>query len=217
VKSFGNAWDAGTGNGQVAMELAKHFEQVLATDISASQLAQAPAAANISYSVAPAEASGIDGKSIDLITVAQAVHWFDLPSFTEEVRRVSSDRALLAVWGYDILRVSENVDALIDYLHSDVLEGYWDPHRFLIDDRYSTITFPFPAQPSRTFEMYHNRGPAAHVGYLRSWSAVQIYKQQHGIDPVLEIEQRLYDAMDGETMVCRTPVFLKLWQVGSGY
>jgi hypothetical protein len=214
VKSFNCAWDAGTGNGQVASVLSSHFAQVIATDISASQLALAANTDNITYLNTRSEDTGIAANTIDLITVAQALHWFDIDGFTNEVQRVSADNAILAVWGYDLLRAGDEIDALTDYLHTDVLDGYWDPHRFLIDTHYESIVFPFHELPQQEFEMLHTRDADSLIGYLRSWSAVSKYKQQHAKDPVLEIEQRLRDAMDSEAVLCRTPVFLRMWETG---
>lgn len=216
VKSFNQAWDAGTGNGQVARVLADHFTQVIATDVSASQLARAANIENITYLNTRSEATGIATGTIDLITVAQALHWFDISGFTSEVQRVSADNAILAVWGYDLLRAGDEIDALTDYLHSDILDGYWDPHRFLIDTHYESISFPFHELPQQEFEMQHTRDADSLIGYLRSWSAVSKYKQRHAKDPVLEIEQRLRDAMEGEAVLCRTPVFLRMWEIDKG-
>lgn len=90
-------WDCATGTGQAAVELAQHFEQVIATDASAEQIANAEQHPRVQYRVSTAEMSGLDSGSIDLITVAQALHWFDLPAFYAEAQRVLKPDGLLAV------------------------------------------------------------------------------------------------------------------------
>ena len=70
------AWDCATGNGQAALALSSLFEKVIASDASEAQIQAAESNPKIKYVVSPAEASGLDDKSIDLITVAQALRWF---------------------------------------------------------------------------------------------------------------------------------------------
>src|SRR5690349_10648465 len=77
------AWDCATGNGQVAAVLAQYFKHVDATDISQAQLDQAAARPNITYQLAPAEHTPFPDNSFALITVAQALHWFDQEAFNE--------------------------------------------------------------------------------------------------------------------------------------
>src|SRR5262245_53056061 len=75
------AWDVGAGNGQASVALAQHFDKVLATDLSEAQVRQAAAHPRIEYRVAPAEQSGLPDASADLVTIAQALHWFDFEPF----------------------------------------------------------------------------------------------------------------------------------------
>lgn len=53
------ALDCGTGNGQAAVELARYFGRVRATDASAAQIAQAIGHPKIEYRVAPAESKAM--------------------------------------------------------------------------------------------------------------------------------------------------------------
>src|SRR5215475_11590766 len=82
------AWDCGTGNGQAAVGLASVFDRVIATDASKKQIANAEPHNRVEYHVAPAENSGIPSGTIDLIMVAQALHWFDLDRFYGQAGRV---------------------------------------------------------------------------------------------------------------------------------
>ncbi|OLY93179.1 Methyltransferase domain-containing protein [Cnuella takakiae] len=178
------AWDCGTGNGQVATLLAPHFEQVFATDISSEQLAQAPKVANITYSQQPAEHTNIQDLSIDLVTVAQAIHWFDLTAFFTEVNRVARPGARLLVLGYGLLQVNENIDALIKQLYTQVLGPYWAHERRLIDEGYKSIPFPFTELTLPQFPNLYQWNLQHLLDYLRTWSAVKQYQKVNGTDPV---------------------------------
>ena len=146
VDRYDLAWDAGTGNGQAARDLAKRFNHVEATDISPRQLENAAPSERITYSMA-GEVTTLQSKSVDLVTVAQAIHWFDCDKFYQEVRRVAKPNALLAVWGYGLLRIHPDIDAKIDHFYIAVVGPYWDKQRKLIDEHYQTISFPFKEIP----------------------------------------------------------------------
>ncbi len=137
------AWDCGTGNGQAAGDLARFFDEVIATDPSASQLAYAEAHSNVQYLVASAEECPLASHSVDLVTVAQAMHWFELPTFYEQVRRVGRVGGVLAAWSYGLAQITPEVDTVVAWLYWDLLGAFWPPERRLIEERYATIWFPF--------------------------------------------------------------------------
>jgi SAM-dependent methyltransferase len=137
------AWDVGTGNGQAAIGLAEHFELVIATDASAGQIAHAIPHQRVEYRVATAEAADLEPGSVDLVTVAQALHWLNLDAFYANVRRVARPHGVIAAWCYTLPRVSDGVDAVCDRFYRDVVGPYWDAGRRYIDERYETIPFPF--------------------------------------------------------------------------
>src|SRR5690606_15984758 len=143
VKERGAAWDCATGNGQVATVMANYFKSVQATDISQSQLDHAAAKPNITYSRCPAEKTSFHRHQFDLVTVAQALHWFDREAFFQEVKRVTKPTGILAVWGYAMLSVSPDIDKLITTFYNDVVGPYWDDARRLVEQEYQTIVFPF--------------------------------------------------------------------------
>ncbi len=190
VKSFDLAWDAGTGNGQAAEVLATRFKNVLATDISEKQLEQAVKAPNIRYVVA-AETSNLPDQSVDLITVAQAIHWFDRPKFYEEVKRVAKPGAVLAVWVYGLLKISDTVDPLTKDFYTRVVGPYWDPERKIIDDELRIIEFPFKEIPNLGFQYTPVWTIDQLEGYLSTWSAVQQYILKNGRNPVPELIENL--------------------------
>src|SRR6266516_1372482 len=137
------AWDCATGNGQAAVGLARHFDRVIATDASAQQIASAEPNDRISYRVAPAEASGIDSASVDLILVAQALHWFDLDRFFKEAKRVLKENGVLAISSYNVLEIAPEIDAIIWEFYRETTEPFWPPERELVETDSKDIKFPF--------------------------------------------------------------------------
>jgi SAM-dependent methyltransferase len=186
------AWDCACGTGQASVALAEHFEAVIATDASPQQVAAATPHDRVTYRVAKAAGSGLDSKSVDLVTVAQALHWFDLDSFYAEVERVLVPSGVIAVWTYGVLHVEgEAVDTLVQEFYHDIVGPYWPPERRHVEQGYRTLAFPFAsvAVPSFNMEVMWQR--AHFLGYLRSWSATGRYVAVKGDDPVAELEQRL--------------------------
>jgi SAM-dependent methyltransferase len=167
------AWDCGTGNGQAAVGLSEFFESVEATDASVEQIGHAAANPRIRYRVATAENSGIADRSVDLISVAQALHWFDLAKFYAEVRRVARPGALLAIYGYDWGYISPQLDALMQRWLLSVIEPYWLPNVRLLWHRYRTIEFPFQEVPEPRLAAYLNWNLEQLMSYYRTWSATR--------------------------------------------
>lgn len=208
------AWDCATGNGQVAQELSRHFKKVYATDISQQQIDHGYQAANIIYSVSPAEQTSFPDQEFDLVTVGQALHWFELDKFYSEVRRVSKPSGLLAVWGYALLSINPEIDRHFMHFYNDVVGPYWDSARKLVEDEYRTIVFPFDeiAGPRFSIDVEWNRDQFA--GYLSSWSATQKFIKSKNLDPVpdfINSMKTLWD--DQERKRVSFPVFLRLGRV----
>ena len=178
------AWDCATGSGQAAVALAEHFDEVVATDASAEQLRHAFAHPRVRYAVAPAEAPGLEDASVSLVTVAQALHWFDRRAFFREADRVLRPGGVLAAWMYRLFTVSAEVDRAVWRLYTDVVGPYWPGDRKLIDREYAGITLPFaPLAPPR-FDMEKRWTMDEVLGYLGTWSAVRRYREDRGEDPV---------------------------------
>lgn len=143
VKGRSCAWDCATGNGQAARYLAKFFDKVFATDISRQQLDHAFRADNIFYSVSPAEKTGFADNQFDLITVGQALHWFDISAFYQEAARTGKSGGLLAAWGYSLPSVDARIDSLLlDFYHNET-GPYWDHARRHVENHYRDLPFPF--------------------------------------------------------------------------
>lgn len=178
------AWDCATGSGQAAVGLAAHFARVMATDASAAQIASAAQHPRVTYHVATAEASALAPRSVQLVTVAQALHWFDQAAFHAEVRRVLVPGGVVAAWGYALFELDPAVDALVHRFSEHTLADYWPPERVYIDAEYRSLPFPFDELP---FPAVAIEQPLTLDGlsvYLRTWSAVLRYRQARGHDPV---------------------------------
>ncbi|NVO85149.1 class I SAM-dependent methyltransferase [Hymenobacter terrestris] len=210
VPGRARAWDCATGNGQVAAALAGHFGRVAATDISAAQLAEAPALPNVDYQISPAESTPFSDASFDLITVAQAVHWLEPEAFIEEARRVLRPGGVLAEWGYDLPTISTELDPLLRKFNDDTMGPYWDAHRHHIHERYARLLFPF-AQVE-TLELAYERQLSAEwfLNYLRTWSSVVKYQQQHGHNPVDALAPELTRLWGPVEQTITFPIFGRL-------
>lgn len=174
------AWDCGTGNGQAALALAERFQQVVATDASAAQIASAFSHQRITYRVEPSEETSIPSSSVDLITVGTAVHWFDFEPFYAEVRRVGRAGAILAVWTYHLPVIDPEIDGFLEDFYRDTLAGYWPERIRYLDQRYQTLPFPFKEIRPPYFEMQANWNLERLIGFLASWSAVRKLVESRG-------------------------------------
>jgi SAM-dependent methyltransferase len=185
-------WDCACGTGQATLALAERFDAVIATDASQKQVAAATPHPNVTYRVATAEHSGIDPASLDLVTVAQALHWFNLDAFYAEVRRVLRTSGVLAVWTYNVLHVDDAAcDRLVQEFYYDIVGPYWPAERRLVEEGYRSLSFPFPesAVPAFDMEVSWERGQL--LGYMRTWSATGRYVEATQRDPVAALEERL--------------------------
>ncbi len=190
-------WDCGCGSGQASTALADHFDHVHATDVSAEQIAAAKPHPRVSYSVAPAERSGLPGATVDLVTVAQALHWFDVEAFHAEARRVARPGALLAVWTYPRPEFIEaKLDRAFHDFYVEVVGPYWPPERRHVDSNYETLPAPprelgFEPLPHPPFGLELRWVLDQVLGYVSSWSATARYKKQKGTDPVPLLREAL--------------------------
>lgn len=208
------ALDCATGNGQAARELARYFAQVKGIDISTAQLQLAHKSPNIEYLESRAEQTPFEDDTFDLITVAQAFHWFDHPAFFKEVKRVGKPGAILAVWGYDIGRVSEEIDRHFDHFYQVITGPYWDDERRHVDARYQSIPFELEELPTQQFVMDLLLTLNQFAGYLYSWSGVQHMIRAGQPDPIPALMNLLKHSWSpDEEKVYRIPIFLRLGRV----
>jgi SAM-dependent methyltransferase len=213
------AWDCGTGNGQAALGLAPYFERVLATDPSEEQLRNAFPHEKVTYRVALAEDPGIGPGTLDLVTVAQALHWFDVPRFFNEAKEALKPGGVIAVWCYSLCRIEPDLDEIVDRFYFDTVGPYWPRERALVDDGYRSLAFPFEeiTAPQFTIELDWNLGDL--ISYLETWSPVRRYIERHGTDPVIEVARELGPAWGNpdEEKLVRWPIHMRVGRApGSG-
>ncbi|MEZ4919478.1 MAG: class I SAM-dependent methyltransferase [Saprospiraceae bacterium] len=215
VSTSQRCWDCGTGNGQVAVALAPFFEEIQATDLSQSQLDQAPNLPNVHYRSEQAEKATFPDHYFDLICVAQAAHWFHLELFEKVVSRVSKPGGLLAIWGYSLPRTGSPVDRLIDQYYKEVLGPFWDNERRHIDQKYEHIRFSFQEE-TVVSDFYINVQWSLEdlKGYLGTWSALRHYIKTTGLNPLPDLLLELQATWGPDAIRSFSfPLFLKLWRI----
>jgi SAM-dependent methyltransferase len=206
------AWDCGTGNGQAATGLAKHFDRVYATDASAEQISQARPHNNVEYHVEPAEHVSLRDASADLVTVAVAIHWFDFDEFYREVKRVLKPDGVLAAWTYSLTKISPEIDALVKQYYSEIVAGYWPERIRYLEEEYKTLPFPFKEIAPPPFVMQAHWNLIQFVGFLDSWSATQRYKAHKGQHPLELLWEELRAAWgdEHEARLVRWPLHFRI-------
>ncbi len=194
-----HVWDCGCGNGQASQALTSYFDQVLATDASTRQLARAPARGpdirpGVARLACLAEAAPFAEDSFDLVTVAQALHWFRLDSFYRELERVIRPEGVFAAWCYGLIEISPAVDAVIRYLYRDLLGEYWPPERRHVDTAYQELPMPFGNREARSFTLKQRWTLTELLGYLETWSAARQYEAAVGDNSVVRVGKALQQA-----------------------
>lgn len=186
VKEHDLAWDCATGNGQAAVKLAAYFKNVIASDGSQTQLDETTPQKNIEYRLALAEESGLQAHSVDLITVAQAVHWFDFDAFYAEAKRVLKPKGIIAVWCYTLFYTDRpEFNALLNTFYKGITQPFWPPERKYLDDNYAFLPFPFKEVKNiSTFSIVNHWSIQQMIEYLQTWSGVKGYEKEKKENPV---------------------------------
>jgi ubiquinone/menaquinone biosynthesis C-methylase UbiE len=212
VSNRQRAWDCGTGNGQAAVALASHFDEVVASDPSVAQLSHAERVGGVRYVAMTAEHSALADRSVELVTVAQALHWFDRAAFLREVSRVLRRGGALAVWSYGGLKIAPGLDELMTRFHDETIGAYWPAERAIVRAGYAGLELPFSEEATPTFEMTVEWTLSQLGGYLSTWSAVNRYRASRGEDPVppmVESLRAVWGAPDA-TRTVRWPLVVRL-------
>jgi SAM-dependent methyltransferase len=175
------AWDCGCGSGQLSVALASRFRRVIATDASAQQIAAAARHPGVEYRCARAEASGLEDRSVDLAVSAQAAHWFDVPGYYAEVRRVARPGAAIALATYgNPFAGAASIDEVVDRFYSGPCGPHWPPERRHTEDGYASFEFPFEAIEAPALEIQVEWDLAGFLGYVGTWSAVRSLVKAEG-------------------------------------
>jgi ubiquinone/menaquinone biosynthesis C-methylase UbiE len=205
------AWDCATGNGQAAVQLTQYFDHVIATDLSESQLKNATSHPKVEYRKAPAEESGLEAHSVELITVAQAFHWFNHERFFAEVRRVLKPKGVLALWSYNLAEFTPEVDRVVRHLHDDIVGPYWQPERQQVGEGYEHAVLPFEEIHPPRIDMRADWTFEHLVGYLGTWSALQSFIKDRGSNPLEGMMEELKAAWgEAKTHTARWKLALRI-------
>jgi SAM-dependent methyltransferase len=172
VSNHALAVDVGCGTGQLSVLLAEYFDAVRAFDPSDSQLAHARAHPKVSYAKAPAEALPVASGSANLITAAQAAHWFDRPRFYAEVRRIAAPGAVLALITYNNAEADTEAMKPIGQLYQ-ALDPWWRAEREDVETAYARFDFPFDEIEAQGGAIVHDWTFDEMAAYLESWSALR--------------------------------------------
>jgi len=208
------AWDCATGNGQAAVALTQQFSYVIGTDASESQIYQAMVYPRVEYEVGLAHESPHADHSVDLITVAQALHWFDFELFFKEVKRVAKANGVLAVWCYELHQITPAVDAVVQHYYQDIVGSYWPAERRHIEQAYADIEFPFTPIKAPKCIMSKQWTFKHLYGYLGTWSATQKYMAEHNEDPRTLILDQLKAAWGADdTLTVTWPITIKTFRI----
>lgn len=208
----GLVWDCGTGNGQAAVGLAERFMRVVATDASEDMIARAIPHPRVEYRVARYD-SGLPDRAADLVTAAQALHWFDLAAFIGESRRVLAADGLLAVWCYSLCRIQPGLDRVLDAYYAGTLRGFWPPERAHTDNGYRSLELPLEERNPPPFEMTVEWTLVDFIRYVRTWSGTnRCIAARGGEEPVLAFERALGHAWGATdtTRRVRWPIHLRI-------
>lgn len=185
------AWDCATGSGQAAVPLADRFDHVMATDASAEQIAHATPHPRVTYGVALSEVSGIESTSVDLVTVAQALHWLPHARFFDEVRRVLVPGGALAVWCYARPRLPGVLGDIVHRFYYGECWPHWSHERTLVDEGYRSIDIPIHEVAAPSLRIEGMLTLPQFAGYMRTWSAAKKLAKAVGHDPVVAVEEEL--------------------------
>ena len=205
------AWDCAAGTGQASIPLASRFDSVIATDISTSMLEQAPRHPRVDYRALPSEASGLPSASVDLVTVAQALHWLDLKAFYGEAARVLRPGGVLAVWTYASPQLDDaTLQQQLTRFYRDIVGRYWPSDRRHVEEGYRTLPFPFAERDPPPFDMEESWTLRQLLGYVGTWSATQRYREQVKRDPVPDLERSLATEWGTSVRRVRWPLTVRL-------
>jgi len=215
VPSDTRVWDCATGNGQAAVALAKYFHRIDATDASRTQIDAAQPHGRVHYAVRPASDSGLETNSVGLVTVAQAMHWFEPEPFVREVSRVLAPEGVAVAWCYELFEVCVGFDDPMLELYHQVLGADWPKERHHIESGYRHWPWPWPKLPTPDFQMTAEWTVDQALGYLRTWSASRRWQAREGRDPVTMMEPALRKGWgDAPSRTVRWPLVVLASTVG---
>lgn len=191
TKNHELVWDCGTGNGQAATGLAEFYDSIIATDPSEQQIKNSIPHHKVNYRIEKAEDNSVPSNSVDLLTIANALHWLDFDPFFEQARRVLKKDGIIAAWAYRLPVISPEVDEIVHKFHYGILDSYWLPENRLVEKEYTTIPFPFKSIDVPDFHCEKHMDLDGLIGYLNTWSALQRFISQNNFNPTDALREEL--------------------------
>lgn len=204
------AWDCATGSGQAARQLASFFDAVIATDASAEQIRNALPHPRVRYAVGREDESGAAINSVQLVTVATALHWLDLDRFYGEARRVLVPEGVIAAWGYGYPSVSPAIDAVIQWFGKERVARFWPPERRHLENGFRELAFPFEPLRIETDSMTVPLTREQFAGYVDTWSAVAVARSSGVADPIVEFRSAIGEHWGDEVRDVTWPIYSKV-------
>ena len=186
------AWDCAAGSGQASVPLSRRFNRVIASDLSPAMLAQAPRQRSIQFIAMTAEQGALGHGTVDLVTVAQALHWFDVDRFYAEADRVLVPGGVLAVWTYGKQAIGDpKIDRVLRVFYEVTVGPFWAPERRHVEAGYGSLSFPYRELDPPAFAMEQHWSLEELLGYVGTWSATQYCREATGRDPIQQLRQQL--------------------------
>lgn len=191
--SLGHALDVACGSGQSTFYLKDTFKLITGVDISKAQLEEAKSKCqkenidNIQFLTGSGMELPVESESVDVVTIAQALHWLDIDKFFTECKRVLKPRGCVAVYGYgNVCLINKQCNELVSNFYSNTLQGCWHDARHHIDEEYRSIHMPFSNTQRIDTSMPYETSLDAFIGYVSTWSGYQKYCEDHPKNTVLE-------------------------------
>jgi hypothetical protein len=141
------------------------------------------------------------------------MHWFKFDEFFSEVKRVAKPNATFAAWCYSLTRITPEIDRVIADYHFNTLKDYWDDERSYVDERYTTIPFPFTKIAAPEFGITYRWTLAELKGYLNTWSALQKLVADRHYNPLDDLVKQIGTMWKGEAMDIHFPIYLLMTHI----
>ncbi len=203
------AVDVGCGSGQASRGLEPHFKQVIGTDISFRQLQAAPTSAAV-FIASQAHQLPLADACVDLITVAQAFHWFDQTAFFSEAERILKPGGVMALVSYGLCDV-KGLEGKVRAFHDGALGPWWPAERADVLAGHPHAQLHWPTLPFAQTTIKREWSVEAFIGYLDTWSAL-VRAARAGKHPLAPFSEELRKQWGPNTRTVHWPLRVRAWR-----